>query len=121
MYTKVRKEFNMQHYSYYTYLTQEEYDQASLSELIAYRMKNLRIDNSLSQEQLAFEAGLDRSYVGQIERCEKNVTVVTLDKIAQSLGIDLKEFLTFDSLIDPVKKIEVEELMIKNKDKKVTK
>ena len=111
----------MQHYSYYTYLTQEEYDQATLSELIAYRMKNLRIDNSLSQEQLAFEAGLDRSYVGQIERCEKNVTVVTLDKIAQSLGIDLKEFLTFDSLIDPVKKIEVEELMNKNKDKKVTK
>ncbi len=111
----------MQPHSYFTYLTQEEFDNATLSELIAYRMKNLRILNSLTQEQLAFEAGLDRSYVGQIERCEKNVTVITLDKIAQSLGIDLKEFLTFESLIDPVKKEEVEELMIKNRERRGTK
>lgn len=111
----------MQPHSYCTYLTQEEFENSTLSDLIAYRMKNLRILNSLTQEQLAFEAGLDRSYVGQIERGEKNVTVVTLDKIAQSLGLDLKEFLNFDSLIDPIKKEEVEELMIKNKERRGTK
>ena len=110
----------MQPHSTFTYLTQEEFDNASLSELIAYRMKNLRIMNSLTQEQLAFESGLDRSYVGQIERCEKNVTVVTLDKIANSLGIDLLEFLHFDSLIDPIKKKEVEEQIQEKREKRGT-
>ena len=110
----------MQPHSTYTYLTKEEFDSASLSELIAYRMKNLRIKNSWTQEQLAFESGLDRSYVGQIERCEKNVTVVTLDKIANSLGINLLEFLHFDSLIDPDKKREIEELMQEKREKKGT-
>ena len=47
----------------------------------------------MSQEQLALEAGIDRSYVGQVERFEKNVTVVTLQKIAHSLGLTINEFL----------------------------
>ena len=63
---------------------------------IGKKIKKLRLEHNLSQEQLALEAGIDRSYVGQIERFEKNVTVVTLQKIAKSLGLTINEFLDFD-------------------------
>ncbi len=68
----------------------------TITVLIGRRIKKLRQENKMSQEQLALEAGIDRSYVGQIERFEKNVTVVTLQKIAKSLGLTLNEFLDFD-------------------------
>ncbi len=68
----------------------------TITVLIGKRIKKLRQENKMSQEQLALEAGIDRSYVGQIERFEKNVTVVTLQKIAKSLGLTLNEFLDFD-------------------------
>jgi transcriptional regulator with XRE-family HTH domain len=41
----------------------------------------------MSQEALAFEAGLDRSYMGGIERGEQNVALINLMKIASSLGL----------------------------------
>lgn len=63
---------------------------------IGKRIKTLRLQHNMSQEQLALEAGIDRSYVGQVERFEKNVTVVTLQKIAHSLGLTINEFLDFE-------------------------
>ena len=83
-----------------TYVTAEDLKTLPIQQLIAYRLKNLRIQKCLTQEELAFEAGVDRSYIGQIERCEKNVTVVTLQKIAKSFDLDLLEFLDFTPLID---------------------
>lgn len=43
----------------------------------------------MSQEHLAREAGLDRSYVGRVERGEHNLTFVSLAKIARALGCDV--------------------------------
>ena len=43
----------------------------------------------MSQEGLAHAAGLDRSYVGRIERGEHNLTFVSLVRIARALGIDV--------------------------------
>lgn len=43
----------------------------------------------MSQERLAHEAGLDRSYVGRVERGEHNLTFVSLVKIARALGRDV--------------------------------
>jgi transcriptional regulator with XRE-family HTH domain len=43
----------------------------------------------LSQEELADRAGLDRSYVGRIERSEQNATLTTVQKLADALGSDL--------------------------------
>ena len=45
-----------------------------------------RIGSDLSQESLAVDAGLDRSYVGGIERGEHNITIVNIKKIADALG-----------------------------------
>lgn len=48
---------------------------------------------ALSQEALAVDAGVDRSYVGRIERGVENPTVETLDKLASALGVPPAELL----------------------------
>jgi len=45
-----------------------------------------------SQEELAFKAGVDRSYFGGIERGERNISFLTLVKIAESLNCDIAKF-----------------------------
>ncbi len=45
----------------------------------------------VSQERLAFDAGVDRSYLGGLERAEENPTIDILDKLVATLGIDLGE------------------------------
>lgn len=47
----------------------------------------------MSQEALAVDAGIDRSYVGRIERGVENPTVETLDKLAQALEVPAAELL----------------------------
>lgn len=53
------------------------------------RIKELRINAGMTQEALAIRAELDRSYVGAIERGEKNVSLVNIEKLANAMGIDL--------------------------------
>ena len=47
----------------------------------------------LSQEQLADKAGVHRTYIGMIERAEKNITLCNMEKIAKALEIDIKNLL----------------------------
>jgi transcriptional regulator with XRE-family HTH domain len=54
-------------------------------------IRSLRQRQGLSQEQLAYEAELDRSYMGGIERGEHNVAVINLCKIAAALKIQVSE------------------------------
>jgi transcriptional regulator with XRE-family HTH domain len=51
------------------------------------RMRNLRKARNLSQEALAFASGLDRSYLGAIERGEKNVSLINIHRIAEALMV----------------------------------
>lgn len=51
-----------------------------------------RIERGLSQEKLAEMADLHRTYIGMIERGEKNITVLNLGKVAAALGLSLPEF-----------------------------
>ena len=57
------------------------------------RVRELRLARGLSQEALALESGLDRSYVGQVERGERNVSLQNMVKLAQALGVHLTELL----------------------------
>jgi transcriptional regulator with XRE-family HTH domain len=54
-------------------------------------IKNLRVRNKMSQENLALSAEVDRSYLGRVERGDNNVAVLTLHRIARSLGVSLAE------------------------------
>jgi transcriptional regulator with XRE-family HTH domain len=60
---------------------------------IGARARKARIAKGLSQEKVAFDAELDRSYVSGLERGEFNVSVLKLAQIAKVLGIRLSSLL----------------------------
>ena len=55
--------------------------------VLAANLRRLRLDAGLSQEEFAERCGLHRTYVGAIERGERNVTLRTLGALADSLGV----------------------------------
>ena len=57
------------------------------------RVRRLRKDCEWSQEDLAAECGLDRTYVGGIERGERNVALRNIEKIAGALEVSISELL----------------------------
>lgn len=61
---------------------------------IADNLKKFRASNNLSQEDFAGMSGLHRTYIGGIERCEKNMSLSTLEVLAETLGITVSELLT---------------------------
>ena len=51
------------------------------------KIRETRKERGLTQEELAFKANLHRTYIGMIERAEKNLTITNLDKIAKALEV----------------------------------
>ncbi len=58
-------------------------------DILGKRIRAKRRELGMSQEGLAHEAGLDRSYVGRIERGEHNLTFVSLVRICRAMGCDV--------------------------------
>ncbi len=61
--------------------------------LFGQNVKKQRIEKGLSQEKLAEKADLHRTYIGMIERAEKNITLVNISKIARALNVDIEMLL----------------------------
>ena len=59
------------------------------------RVRELRVARNLSQEELAFRAGLHRTYVGGIERGERNPALRNIAAIANALGVAIQELFLF--------------------------
>ena len=59
--------------------------------LFAQRVRMLREEQGLSQEKLAERAELHRTYIGMVERLERNPSLVCIHKIANGLGVDVKQ------------------------------
>lgn len=56
------------------------------------KVREERIKLGLSQEELATRAGVHRTYIGMIERAEKNITLENIEKIAKALKISIADF-----------------------------
>ncbi|VWX57620.1 Subunit S of type I restriction-modification system [Burkholderiales bacterium 8X] len=61
----------------------------SARQRLATSLRGERAKRGLSQEQLADLAGLHRTYVGSVERCERNVSLDNIERLALALGVDL--------------------------------
>ncbi|MDO4225253.1 MAG: helix-turn-helix transcriptional regulator [Bergeyella zoohelcum] len=57
------------------------------------KVKEIRKQKGLSQEELSFKANLHRTYIGMIERAEKNITLINIQKIAEALEVEIVELL----------------------------
>jgi transcriptional regulator with XRE-family HTH domain len=63
-----------------------------LTEKIGKKIFEFRKQKNLSQEKLANEAGVDRTYIPKVEKGQINITINSLEKIAKALNIEIKEF-----------------------------
>ncbi len=71
-----------------------------VSQVVGANVRTLRSALKLSQEELAFRAGLDRSYISQIERGIGNPSILAVAKISGALGVALSELFGHDSEVD---------------------
>jgi len=55
------------------------------------RVRKLRVKNNWSQEELAKRAGLHRTYIGSIERSERNVSLINIERIAKALKVKISD------------------------------
>jgi transcriptional regulator with XRE-family HTH domain len=62
-------------------------------EIFAANLRRIRLAKPLSQEALADRAGLHRTYVGCVERNEKNISIESMERLANALDVDLRELL----------------------------
>jgi len=63
-------------------------------ERFAARVRMERLAKGFSQEALADAAGLHRTYVSSVERCERNITVDNMERLAKALDLDIVDLLT---------------------------
>jgi len=61
--------------------------------LLAWNLRRIRVARGISQERLAFDAGIDRSYLGGLERRTENPTIDLLDRLSGALQVPLAELL----------------------------
>ncbi|HBS26159.1 MAG TPA: XRE family transcriptional regulator [Gammaproteobacteria bacterium] len=64
---------------------------AGIRQRVAQNIRKTRNDIGISQEELADRCGLHRTYIGSVERCERNITIENLEKIADALGASVQE------------------------------
>jgi transcriptional regulator with XRE-family HTH domain len=67
---------------------------ANTRAVLAENIRDYRRGKNLSQEELAEKCGLHRTYIGSVERCERNVTLSTMEVLAAALGVSVPELLT---------------------------
>ena len=66
----------------------------SIKSRFGSRIRSLRDDRGLSQEELAERAGLHRNYVGGVERGERNIALENIVKLAKALSIPTRDLFT---------------------------
>lgn len=65
-------------------------------QIFARNLKEMRVKQRLSQEKLADMAGLHRTYVGSVERGERNISIDNMERLASALNITIQDLLNAD-------------------------
>ncbi len=68
----------------------------NILEKFGKKVKEERIKQNLSQEELAARACVHRTYIGMIERAEKNITLENIEKITKALGLPLDKIMNLE-------------------------
>lgn len=66
--------------------------------LFGRRLAQVRKQQGWSQEKLALESGIARSYLGGVERGQRNIALINICKLAETLRVSVGELFDFDSL-----------------------
>ena len=80
---------------------EEHPDVADAKKLFGLRLRELRLRRGLSQEKLAWEAGLDRTFVSSCERGQRNISLQNIYRLAAALNVAPAELLHLPSPGDP--------------------
>ena len=65
--------------------------------LVAWNLRRLRVERKMAQERLAFDAGIDRSYMSGLERRIQNPTIDLLERLAKTLDVPMSELFVLPS------------------------
>ena len=68
----------------------------NIKESLGKRIKLLRNEIELSQEELADRAEIDRTYITSVECGKRNISIVNIEKIAKALGVSLSKLFDFE-------------------------
>ena len=60
------------------------------------KVRERRLELNLSQEELAGRTGVHRTYIGMIERAEKNITLENIEKVAKALEVPLRDLMNLE-------------------------
>ncbi len=70
-----------------------------ITQRVGKRIKELRHELGISQEELAYRANVHRTYIAGLEVGKRNISIITLEKIVDALGVSLSEFFVFESTL----------------------
>ena len=65
----------------------------AIQRMFGTEVRRIRTQRGLSQEKLAFEAGLHRTYISQVEGGNRNISLINIYRLAAALGVKAKELL----------------------------
>ena len=74
---------------------------SEIAKQLGQRIRDLRCERSMSQEELSFKAGISPAHLGQIERAIKNPTIYTVAKIATALDLPVAELFNMEAVSIP--------------------
>lgn len=77
----------------------KDQQQRSAREILAMNMKMIRAEQKLSQEDLALECDLHRTFIAHVERGARNISIDNIEKIADALGVSVCRLLELQSVI----------------------
>jgi len=63
-----------------------------LKDIFSNNVRKFRKEQNLSQEELAWKAGVHRTYIGSVERGERNITINVMEKICKALKKNITDF-----------------------------